>query len=667
MGGYLIIFGIIILDILAIADVIRSNVKYCWVYILLIVVLPFFGFSIWYLYKAIFSIKHYKIKAKQSHSFLSSDLKGNRSNSNSLIQDHELICLNESLVCCNRIFRESNDFEKLKDKQYVFSPSESDSIINDLALQYDNIINALALFLSNRECLVCILTSLDISEDSISSLLFVSNTTVRAYKSKIKSKLPSSYYEMFISSKLSALKRNTYSSSRHHNSTIHNIISLFVLTTTLYSCQDRGNNLSLVLKTAGDNRLELETVLNHYRKEDCNPLKLRAAEYLIRNLPAHYSYLDEDVYSYYDYAALILSDTMLTPEQQRDSLLTITDCKYSDLPSNIVPDAQIIKADFLIDNIDKSFNQWDTCPWAKQLTFDEYLEWLLPYKAVELQELDHWRDTLLAYFGTGLAHPIKNDVEYNTTLGVADMIRNDVNSRLHRYGLYTRAGLPLLSAYLQVHQTFGNIQDYALTAVLAFRSAGIPAVLDETPVGSRYTAASKWFVILSDKGDELSSEWDVSTQIGWGFFPYERGPKVYRNTYMINEERREYKKHAKFQYPFDLGKKDITSKYFLTSDLSIPIDNTVKKCLKDKYVYIASAVRSEEHPWEIVDFGVLKHGKARFHNMGREVLYQLQGYDGEGLIPISRPFILHKDCSIEYVDSDTLNSMYLNKWKNNAL
>ena len=332
-----------------------------------------------------------------------------------------------------------------------------------------------------------------------------------------------------------------------------------------------------------------------------------------------------------------------------------------------MPDAQIIKADFLIDNIDKSYAQWTTCPWASQVTFDEYLEWMLPYKAVELQELDHWRDTLLAYFGTGLEHPIKNDVEYNTTMGVADMIRNDANNRLHRYGLYTRAGLPLLSAYLQAHQTYGNIPDYALTAVLAFRSAGIPSVLDETPVGSRGTAATRWFVIISDRGEQLPSEWDLSTIIGGGFFPYERGPKVYRNTYAINKEREQYKRKAKFQYPFELAREDVTSQYFLTSDISIPIERAVRKHLKDKYVYIASAVRSNEHPWKIVDFGIIKHGKACFHDMGREVLYTVMGYDGNTLIQISDPFILHKDQRIEYINGDTISSPSLDKWKNNTL
>ena len=443
---------------------------------------------------------------------------------------------------------------------------------------------------------------------------------------------------------------------------------MFALPLLLVVCSGCGQSVALnrTLQSAGSNRSELVSVLNHYRETDPNPDKLRAAEFLIENMPAHYSYAGSEIYQYYDYAAKILADTTLTPEQQRDTLLAITDQKYRDLPNHTVPDAQVIKADFLIKDIDTSYDKWVNCDWASQVTFDEYLEWMLPYKAIELQELDAWRDTLLAHFGDGLKNPIKNDVEYNTTLATADMIRNEALNKLHRYGLYTRAGLPLLSAYLLPRQTYGDIPDYALTAVLAFRAAGIPAVLDETPVGSRGTAATKWYVVMSDRGEELTSEWDLATMIGGGFFPYEHGPKVYRNTYAINPERMEYRQHAKYQYPFELGRKDVTSQYFLTSDITIPIEKGIRKLLKDKYVYIAAAVRSEEKPWQIVDLGIMKHGKAVFHDMGREVLYQIQGFDGNGLIPISGPFILHKDRSIEYVSADTLNSAQLDKWKNNA-
>lgn len=444
-------------------------------------------------------------------------------------------------------------------------------------------------------------------------------------------------------------------------------LSAVLLTTALTVGCNNNSPIAEVLDSAGSNRKELEAVLDHYRTRDNNPEKLRAAEFLIENMPAHYSYAGTGIYDYYEYAASILANKSLSPEQQRDSLLSITDQKYRDLPNQTVPDAQVIKADFLIQNIDTSYDRWVNCDWARQITFDEYLEWLLPYKATELQEMDAWRDTLLAHFGKGLDNPIINDVECNTAMGVADMLRNDAYNGLNRYGLYTRAGLPLLSAHLQVMQTYGDIPDYALTAMLVMRSAGVPAVLDETPVGSRGTAATSWFVIMSDRGQELTSEWDLATMIGAGFFPYDRGPKVYRNTYAINPERLEYRQKAKYQYPFELGKKDVTSKYFLTSNLAIPIEKSIRKHVKDKYVYIASAVRSDENPWKIVDFGVLKNGKAVFHDMGREVLYQIQGYNGQTLIPISEPFILHKDCSIEYVSADTLNSQNLNKWKNNTL
>lgn len=445
------------------------------------------------------------------------------------------------------------------------------------------------------------------------------------------------------------------------------LLSALLLTTALAICCSHRSRVADVLESAGSNRAELETVLDHYRTVDINPHKQRAAEFLIENMLAHYSYASPRIYEYYEYAACILADKSLSPEQQRDSLLYITDLKYRDLPSNTVPDAQVIRADYLIRNIDRSYILWANCDWARQITFDEYLEWLLPYKAVELQEMDAWRDTLLVHFGGGLEHPVKNDVEYNTTIGVADMLRNDTYNGLQRYGLYTRAGLPLLSAHLQAAQTYGNIPDYAMTAVLVMRSAGVPAVLDETPVGSRGTAATSWFVIMSDRGEELTSEWDFSTQIGGAFFPYERGPKVYRNTYAINSERWEYRRTAKYQYPFELGKKDVTSRYFLTSDLAIPIEKGMRRQLRDRYVYISAAVRSTDNPWQIVDLGKIKGGKARFHDMGREVLYQIQGYNGESLFPITEPFILHKNGDLEFVNSDTLNSACLDKWKNNAL
>lgn len=453
----------------------------------------------------------------------------------------------------------------------------------------------------------------------------------------------------------------------------------------LYFQNDR--ELRNALNQAGSNRTELEKVLIHYRNDHD---KLKAAKYLISALPAHYSYRGERIDSYYSLAKELLTSD-LTPETQRDSLLAASQTEYSGLTDNIVSDVEIISADYIISNIESAWKQWKECPWASHLRFDDFLEWLLPYKMTELQSLDFWRDSLRMKFTDGIAHITRDDVEYGTAMKTAETVRNELNGKIRRYGLYSRAGLPLLSAELLPIQTFGDIPDYALTTALTMRAAGIPVVLDETPVGARYEAAVRWFVILSDKGSEETSEWDMATLIGWSFFPYERGPKVWRNTYHISHRVQEYRRNAKFIFPFDLTKEDVTDRYFLTENLKLAVSTDICKSLKDKYVYIASAIRdtsyaqqsgyctgyyAPEQPegapsiqsgWRIIDFGELRHGRACFQKMGREVMYMAYGYDGQRLIPITGPFILHKDRHIEYVSADTVQSPTLDRWRNNPL
>ena len=404
---------------------------------------------------------------------------------------------------------------------------------------------------------------------------------------------------------------------------------LTVTTALLAGCTTRST-MESALNQAGSNRTELEAVLNHYRDTDINPQKLRAAEFLIENMPAH----------------------------------------YSDAGGRTVPDAQVIRSDYLIENIDKTYDQWKNTPWSTHLVFDEYLEWLLPYKMAQLQELDHWRDTLYARYGVPCLEQrslFKNDAEYLNVVEVADGLRDYTNKLIKRHIVAKSTGISLLHDFIHGRPVSGTASDYSLMLALTLRSLGIPVVLDETPVGPRGNASTQWVVILSDRGDQLATEWDFKTKIGEGFFPYERGPKVYRNTYSINREREEYLSKSKYKYPFEVNRRDVTRQYFLTSNLSLPVDNAVKKHLKDKYVYIASAVRKDGNPWQIVDFGKIKGGKACFNDMGREVLYTIMGYDGTGLIEITDPFILHKDGSVEYISADTISSASLDKWKNCAL
>ena len=121
------------------------------------------------------------------------------------------------------------------------------------------------------------------------------------------------------------------------------------------------------LKAAGDNRAELEDVLEHYRTVDNDPQKYAAAKYLIANMPAHYSYRNMDaINAFYDEALEILGTG--TVEWQRDTLRDIGDKKYARLAQDKVMDVEVMTSDYLIYSIDKAFEGWKTMPWAQHLT-----------------------------------------------------------------------------------------------------------------------------------------------------------------------------------------------------------------------------------------------------------------------------------------------------------
>ena len=67
---------------------------------------------------------------------------------------------------------------------------------------------------------------------------------------------------------------------------------LFMILSILTSCaiqKIKGVSLEQALSMAGENRAELEKVLEYYKNDS---IKLEAARYLIRNMPFHFSRME---------------------------------------------------------------------------------------------------------------------------------------------------------------------------------------------------------------------------------------------------------------------------------------------------------------------------------------------------------------------------------------
>lgn len=427
--------------------------------------------------------------------------------------------------------------------------------------------------------------------------------------------------------------------------------SVIVLAVLVLGCSSDNRYLRYAMKAAGKNRAQLESVIEHYKTIDPDPEKLEAAKYLISNMPAHYSYADTAKVNLYYTTALKIMKSGKNVKCQRDTLRVISDTEFSLMDRRTVSDVRIITADYLIYCIDNAFSQWRTRPWAQHLTFEEFRDWLLPYKVTELQSLDSWRDTLATHFGDSIGRFPKDDERCRTIYGALDIVRNEMVRKLTPYIVWTtRSGHPMLSAQSLASMTYGTCQDYVNLGVMTFRSVGLPAVVDYVPLWGRNHEGHVWYTFLTDNGIQAHAQHDITTSAGMGFFPYQRFPKIYRSTYAINRERAKYLNKAKYVHPFNVCELDVTDLYYRTSDVSIPVKTAVT--LKDKYVYIATLTNSDGPQWFILDYGTIKRGKANFHKMGRELMYMALGYDGEGLVPISDPFIINKDGSVRYVPFD---------------
>lgn len=438
-----------------------------------------------------------------------------------------------------------------------------------------------------------------------------------------------------------------------HRINIKYIWLLIAQTFIILSCSKIKDPIEYALVVAGPNRHELEKVIEHYKDD---PTKLEAAKFLIGNMPGHLSYKNKAINQYYD-IALNLAKSELTPAQQRDSLLVLSETQFLGLDQEVIQDARIITADFLIHNIDSAFDVWKNERWAQHVTFEQFCEWILPYKCVEFQNFDNWRDTMRATFWWNVAHMDYDDESYDSPFRAVNTIRSEISWRVKPVGVYNRSGYPMRSASTLAHMTFGSCADYVNLGVLTFRSYGIPVIIEETPSWGRYRAGHTWYTLLNDNGEEMRSEWDISSTPGAPFFPHQRIPKVYRYQYAINKERVPYHNKSIYQYPFSIFCVDVTDRYYNTSDIIVQIRKGIN--LAEDFAYIAT-FNGHDAEWSLIDYGEVKKGKVVFRKMGRNILYIALGFNGKELVPISSPFILHKNGHVEYLRYDNRSTESIN-------
>lgn len=248
----------------------------------------------------------------------------------------------------------------------------------------------------------------------------------------------------------------------------------FAVLLMLVSC--RQSRLEWALRQAGENRLELEKVLEHYSENPADSLKYRAAVFLIENMPGHYSFRADRIDEYYS-AVEHLLDVRYPLEAHRDSIEQ-TVMRFPDMYQYVESDIKLVSADYLIHNIEISFKDWKGSPLTRHITFGQFCDYLLPYKVVDLQPLDYWKDTLRGRYSVQYrSQPWPVQMKYSMYHAV-----NVINSAL-RDAVQERPTVsntyPLLAASNIDRLPFGTCDDYAFLATAVMRSEGIPCFKED--------------------------------------------------------------------------------------------------------------------------------------------------------------------------------------------
>lgn len=420
------------------------------------------------------------------------------------------------------------------------------------------------------------------------------------------------------------------------------ICGFAVFTQLLYSCGHKHNvdRLHEALVLAGDNKSELIKTLDHYENDS---LKLKAAEFLIMNMPGHYSYKDTNaINNYYNQIDRFLNSNQDAPRQMIADTINCIAEKLEINKLKTVEDIKIITSQYLIKNIDEAFKIWREGKWCRHLAFDQFCEYILPYKVEELQPLDDWRTRFSDFCTDSIDELDYCDMFRSSSYSAAVQLNSNLSKIVKPFS-WSALETPPKRIETLMKIPFGRCDDYAWLTAAIFRSVGIPVSIDIVPHWAYRTLGHKGNAVLAPTGKTMLFS-GMSSGPEKAHHIDEKIAKLYRVTYAHNleiealHESGEYIPSV-FQSVFQ---KDVTDEFVSTVDLTIPIEET-----SSGYVFLSIY---GDQDWIPVDFAKIKNKKVVFEKIGKNVLYILMRYDRNGKAEfLSKPFVINNEGTPEYI------------------
>lgn len=389
-----------------------------------------------------------------------------------------------------------------------------------------------------------------------------------------------------------------------------------------------GPSLKSAMQAAGDNRPEIEAFLS-YSRQTGDTQKRRAAEFLVRNMPGHVC-MTGRWQPYRDSLAAIFGAGL--PQEE---MIARANKYMRGRQPGFAQDIRTLTSEYLINNLEQSFEIWRTSPFLQHLSFDEFCETVLPYKCFEGQPADYWRDSLRRIGKDVLAQVVQVDEWRNGVRAAVENLNAAAGIDMGKAPLPLKGLMPArLCDWAGIRALpYMSCLEMSQLGVLLGRANGLPVNMEFLPNWPLQSQRHYWNTALAENGRT------------YDYVPFENKPeaprhidkrraKVYRKTYSADPTlRRALQDGIKLVPPMsDIFVKDVSDHYNFVSDIAVPV--------KPRHGYAWLAVFDNEK-WVPVQIGHVRRSRAHFPKVGCEVLYIVlsAGKDGIGEA-VSDPFIL---------------------------
>ena len=418
------------------------------------------------------------------------------------------------------------------------------------------------------------------------------------------------------------------------------IVSALLL---MMSCDDTSRKLEDALSLAGQNRDELESLVNYYDSIG-DERKHKAAEFLITNMVGLYSAEGDELERYYHDLDSVYeacdSNYMNIYVYYRKNLKNY---KWRELTRSY--DLENIDTAFLRDNIERAIAVYDTSMYAKGLSFDDFCEMILPYRNNN-ELLEYWRKDYVESYSDVIG---RFDAQADSVL--FDLCW-ELNKLYKAHNYMYPAGMPSISPIRLKRTLIAPCSDYTDLFINIARTFGIPVVHDFVPQWSNYPHGHGWAAIMIDgvPHDYMLGEGSYLKEHMRKFSNVVS--KVFRQTYALQPTSLYMTAKDRRNIPPTMSNPrmyDVTEQYMPTIDIEL---KDLREVEDQEYVYLTVF---DNKDWNAIDWAEINGDEVKFDKVGikKEAVFLPAYYNGGIYTQAHCPIRVKTDGSVEYLRADT--------------